>query len=145
MNTTATPRSAATPKSGNLTQQLRDVTDTGIERSKEVFETIGTATTEVAEVMKNCCSTALKGMQDYNSKVIEFSQANTKSYAEFVQKLASVKSPSELFEISTDHTRHQLETMGEQAKQLAELAQKVTLATAEPLKRSFAKAYDHAA
>jgi len=139
MNTTSNPKSA------NVTQQLRDVTDTGIERSKQVFETIGTATTEAAEVMKNCCSTALKGVQDYNSKVIEFSQVNTKSYIAFVQKLASVKSPSELFEVSTDHTRHQLETMGEQAKQLTELAQKVTLATAEPLKRSFAKAYDQAA
>jgi len=139
MNTTSNPKSA------NVTQQLRDVTDTGIERSRQVFETIGTATTEAAEVMKNCCSTALKGVQDYNSKVIEFSQVNTKSYIAFVQKLASVKSPSELFEVSTDHTRHQLETMGEQAKQLTELAQKVTLATAEPLKRSFAKAYDQAA
>lgn len=139
MNTTAKPKSA------NVTQQLRDVTDASAERSKEVFETIGAATTEAADVMKNCCSTALKGMQDYNSKVIEFSQANTKSYVEFVQKLAGVKSPTEFFEVSTDHGRYQLETVAEQAKQLAELVQKVTLATAEPLKTGFAKAYNHAA
>ena len=84
-------------------------------------------------------------MQDYNSKLIEFSQANTTSYVEFVQKLAGVKSPSEFVEVSTDHGRYQLETMGDQAKQLAELAQKVTLATAEPLKTGFAKTYNHAA
>ena len=84
-------------------------------------------------------------MQDYNSKVIEFTQANTKSYVEFVQKLAGVKSPSEFIEISTHHGRYQLETVAEQAKQLAELAQKVTLATAEPLKTGFAKTYNHAA
>ena len=138
MNTTAKPKPV------NVTQQLRDVTDTSAERSKEMFETIGAATTEAADVMKNCCSTALKGMQDYNSKLIEFSQANTKSYVEFVQKLAAVKSPSEFFEVSTDHGRFQLETVGEQAKQLAEIAQRVTLATAEPLKTSL-KAYNHAA
>jgi phasin len=138
MNTTAKPKSA------NVTQPLRDVTGTSSERSKEVFETIGAATTEAADVMKNCCSTALKGMQDYNSKLIEFSQANAKSYVEFVQKLAAVKSPSEFVEVSTDHGRYQLETMGDQAKQLAELAQKVTLATAEPLKTGFAKTYNHA-
>jgi len=90
--------------------------------------------------MKNSCSIALRGMQDYNSKVVEFTQANTKSYVEFVQKLAGVKSPSEFLEVSTNHGRHQLETVAEQAKQLAELAQKVTLATAEPLKTGFAKA-----
>ena len=83
------------PKSANVTQQLRDLTDNSAERSKEVFETIGAATNEAADVMKNSPSTALKGMQDYNSKVIEFSQANTKSYVEFVQKLAAVKSPSD--------------------------------------------------
>ena len=132
MNTTAKPKSA------DVMQQLRDVTDTGAERSKEVFETIGAATTEAADVMKNCCSTALKGMQDYNSKVVEFTQANTKSYVEFVQKLAGVKSPSEFMEISTNHGRYQLGTLAEQAKQLAELAQKVTLATAEPLKTGLA-------
>jgi phasin len=133
------------PKSANVTQQLRGMTDTGAERSREVFETIGSATSEVADVMKNCCSTALKGMQDYNSKVVEFTQANTKSYVEFIQKLAGVKSPAEFIEVSTDHGRYQLETVAEQAKQLAELAQKVTLATAEPLKTGFAKAYNHAA
>jgi len=126
MNTTAKPKSV------NVSQQLRDLTDTSAERSKEAFET---ASTGAADVI----TTALKGMQDYNSKVIEFSQANTKSYVEFVQKLAGVKSPSEFFEVSTDHGRYQLETVAEQAKQLAELSQKVTLATAEPLKTGFAK------
>jgi len=132
-------------KSANVTQQLRDMTGTGAERSREAFETMGAATTEVADIMKNCCSTALKGMQDYNSKIAEFTQANTKFYVEFVQKLAGVKSPSEFFEVSTNHGRSHLETLAEQTKQLAALAQEVTLATTEPLKASFAKAYDRAA
>jgi phasin len=84
-------------------------------------------------------------MQDYNSKVIEFSQANSKSYVEFVQKLAGVKSPSEFFEISTEHTRSQLETVAQQAKELTELARKVTLESTEPLTSGLAKAYNRAA
>lgn len=139
MNTTAKPKSA------DVTQQVREVTDTGTVRSKEMFETIGAATTEAADVMKNCCSTALKGVQDYNSKLAEYSQTNIKSYVEFVQKLAGVKSPSEFLEVSTAHTRHQLETAGEQARQLADIAQKVAIAAAEPLKTSFAKVSNRAA
>ena len=135
MSTTAKPKPG-----GDVTQQFREVADTTAERSKEVFETVGAATTEAAEVMKNCCSTALKGMQDYNSKVVEFTQANTKSYVEFVQKLAGVKSPSEFIEISNGHARYQLTTLAEQAKQLAALAQQVTLSSTEPLKTAFAKA-----
>jgi len=129
----------------NTTQQVREMTDKGVERTKEVFETITASTNEAAEVMKNCCSTALKGIQDYNSKVLEFSHANSKSYVEFVQKLAVVKSPSEFFELSAEHTRFQLETAAEQAKELTELARKVTLAATEPLKSGLTKAYNYAA
>ena len=103
------------------------------------------ATTEAAEVMTNCCSTALKGMQEYNSKLIEFTQANAKFHVEFLQKLAGVKSPTELLELSTSHTRGQLERLGDQAKHLTELTKQVTLATAEPVKTGLAKVYDRAA
>jgi phasin len=129
----------------NTTQRVRTMTEKGAERSREVFETISATTSEAAEAMKTCYSTALQGMQNYNSKVIEFTHANTNSYVEFVQKLVGVKSASEFIEVSTEHGRYQLETVTEQAKKLAELAQKVTLETAEPLKTGFAKAYNHAA
>ena len=126
-------------------QQLRGLTEAGAEQSREVFEKMGAATSNAAEVMQQSCATALKGIQDYNSKVLEFTHANTKSHVEFLQELAAVKSPSEFLELTTNHTRNQLEKMAEQAKQLTALAQRVTLATTEPLKRGLAKAYDHKA
>ena len=136
MNTTTKP------KSPNVAQDFRTVANAAAERSSEAFETIGGAATGAADVMKNRWDTALKGMQDYNSKLIEFSQANIKAHAEFVQRLAGVKSPSEFFGISTDHGRHQFETVAAQSKQLAELVQKVTLANTEPLKAGFTKAHN---
>ena len=129
----------------DATQQLRDMPETGAKQSKEAFEKIGAATTEAAEAMTNCCSTALKGIQDYNGKLVEFSQANTKSALLFVQSLAGVKSPSEFAQVSAEHARQQLETIAEQTKQLAELTQHVTLATVEPLKTGFAKVLSRAA
>jgi phasin len=144
MNTNTKTTSARSPNT-EAAQQFRDVAETGAKQSKETFEKIGAATTAAAEVMTNFCSTALKGVQDYNSKLAEFTQTNTKSAFEFVQSLAGVKSPSEFVQVSTDHAKHQLETMAEQAKQLAELTQHVTLTTAEPLKTSFAKVFSRAA
>ena len=99
------------PKSASHTVQFRDtIKEPRPERSKEALETFSTATNEAAHAVQDCCSTALKGMQDYSSKVAEFTQANIKSYVEFVQKLAGVKSPSEFVDVSTSHTRYQLET-----------------------------------
>ena len=118
----------------------RDAIQAGTERSKEALQNLNTAAGDAAQAMQECCSTALKGMQDYSGKVAEFTQANIKSYVEFVQKLATVKSPSDFIQLSTNHTREQVETLAEQGKQLSALAQKVTLDAVEPLKTGFTKA-----
>ena len=130
---------------GDTKQQVRGMTEQGAKQSKEAFERIGTAATEATEVMTNCYSKAIKGMQDYNSKLVEFTHANTQSAFEFVQRLTSVKSPAEFVQVSTEHARHQFEEIAEQTKQLAALSQRVTLTTAEPLKSGFFKGFDRAA
>ena len=128
------------PKSASQTAQFRDTLEVGAERSREALETFSTAANDAVHAVQHCCSTGLKGMQDYTGKVAEFTQANISQYVEFVQKLASVRSPSEFVELSTSHTRSQLETLAEQGKQLASMAQKVTLDAVEPLKTGFGKA-----
>jgi phasin len=109
------------------------------------FEKMNLATADAATLIKNSYSTAVKGTQDYNDKVIEFTQTNTVAAFDFVQKLSGVKSPSAFIELSTEHSRKQLETLTEQTKELAALAQRVTLATAEPLKTGASKAFSQRA
>ena len=86
--------------------------------------------------MQHCYSAAVKGVQEYNNKVIEFTHANTKTAFDFAQRMSGVKSPSEFVELSTELAQLQLTTLAEQAKQLTALAQQATLATAEPLRTS---------
>jgi phasin len=113
----------------------------GSAQAKEAFEKMSAATGEAAALFKNSYSTAVKGAQDYNSKVLEFAQTNTEAAFGFAQKLSDVKSPSDFIELSTEHSRKQFETLTEQTKELATLAQKVTLATAEPLRTGVTKAF----
>ncbi len=128
------------PKSVHAAQQYRDTMENAADSSREATETFRRRHESAANAMKTCYSIALNGMQDYNSKLVQFTQVNTKSYVEFLQRLAGVKSPAEFIELSNDHARTQLTTMTEQATQLAALAQQITLSTTEPLKTGFAKA-----
>jgi hypothetical protein len=64
-----------------------------------------------------------------NNKVIEFAHANTNGAFDFVQKMSGVKSPQAFVELWTEHVRKQVETLVEQTKQLAALAQKVMRVT----------------
>jgi len=106
----------------------------GTTQAKETYEKMNAVTTEAADFIKSSYSTAVKGAQDYNNKIIEFTHANTNAAFDFVQKLSGMNSPTAFVELWTKHVRKQGETLSEQSKQLAALAQKVTLTTAEPLK-----------
>src|SRR5665213_378523 len=106
--TTAKPASSSKV---DATQAFRATAEKGTAQAKEAFEKVSAATAEATDLIKNSFSTAVKGAQDYNTKIIEFVQTNTKATVDFVQKLSGVKSPSEFIELSTDHSRTQFETL----------------------------------
>ena len=109
-------------------------------QAKDAVERMSAATSEAANGVQQSYAVGLKGIQDYNNKWLEFAQANTQAAMNFYQKLSGAKSPSEFIELSTANAQQQLATLTEQTQQLAELAQRLTLAAAEPLKTSFTKA-----
>ena len=64
MNTNPNTNPKTTPTrspSSDAPQQLREMAETSAKQSKETLEKIGAATTEAAEMMTNCASTALEG------------------------------------------------------------------------------------
>jgi phasin len=139
-NKTTTTKPASSPRTDAL-QAYRATAEHGTTQAKEAFEKMSAATAEATDLIKSSYSTAVKGAQEYNAKVNEFAQTNTKVALEFVQNLLGVKSPSDVIELSTEHSRKQYETLSDQAKELAALAQKVTVATLEPLKAGVTKAF----
>jgi phasin len=122
-------------------EALRETAEKGSAQAKAAFEKANAAATDAATAMKDSYTRTVKGAQEYNAKVIEFARANAEVAFDFAQQMVGVKSPSEFFELSTNHSRKQFETLTEQAKALAMLAQKATLATTEPLKASASKAF----
>ena len=142
---TTTHTAAQKPAKSPMTaaaQASRAMAEQGTNQAKEAFEKVSAATAETADLIKNSVSTAVKGAQDYNNKVIEFAQANTKAALDFVQKLSGVNSPSDFVQLATDHSRKQFEILTEQTKELTALAHKVTLAAAEPLKAGVTKVFN---
>ena len=133
------------PRSPEPAQQVRDWAEKGTERSKELYQNAGAATTEAAAALQSGWTNSFRGMQEYNEKLAEFAQTNIKSQLEFTQKLAGLRSPTELFEVSTKHTQQQLERLTEQAKLLTALGQRLALEAAEPIKSGLARAQEKAA
>jgi phasin len=126
-------------------QAIREMTEKGTTQAEETYEKINAATAEGTNLIKNSYSTAVRGVHDYNNKILEFARTNTKVAFDFAQRLSDLKSPSDFIELSTEHSRQQFATLTEQTKELAALAQKVTLAATEPLKTGVVKAFSQLA
>jgi phasin len=125
-------KSASSP--GNGAEILREAAETSSTQTKQAFEKMTAATADATNLMKDNYSTAVRCSQDYNAKFIEFAKTNTEAAFEFARQLTTVKSPTEFFELSTNHSRKQFEALTEQGRELATLAQKALSETAERVK-----------
>jgi len=119
---------------------FREFAEKGVAQTKDAYEKIKAVAEQNTAMLETVYSTASKGSTEYGLKVIEVARTNTNTYFDFVEKLFGVKSPSELVELTTAHSRTQFETATAQGKELAALAQKVATETAEPIKSGVEKA-----
>jgi len=120
---------------------FREMAEKSVSQAKENYEKLKSAAEEATDVLEDTYATATKGMSDYGLKVIEAARVNTNSAFDFASQLMTVKSLSEMVELSTAHSRKQFETLTAQSKELAAIAQKVATDTAEPVKGSFGKVF----
>ena len=124
---------------------FREIAEKGVAQAKDAYEKVKAATEEATDLIEDTYTTAVKGTVDYNLKVIEAARANANAAFDFASELIGVKSLSEVVELSTAHARKQFETLTEQSKELAALAQKVATEAAEPIKEGMTKAVKKAA
>jgi phasin len=136
-NKTTTSKSASSPQT-DAPRAFSEMADKSVMQTQEAYRKMST---ETADLIKTSSANALKGLQDYNNKFLEFAHTNSNAAFGFMQKLHDVESPSEFMELSTEHARTQTQTLTEQTKVLAELAQKIGLAGAIPLQEGLGKAF----
>src|SRR5438093_13067395 len=113
---------------------FREIAEKSVSQAKETYEKMKTAAEEATDVLEDTYATATKGVSDYGLKVIEAARENTNAAFDFATRLMTVKSISEVVELSTAHSRKQYDAVSTQTKELAAIAQKVATETAEPIK-----------
>ena len=126
-------------------EQMRAFAEKGVSQARDNYAKFKDAAETHNGTIEAVFTSMNKGASTYSAKVMEFVKANTTSSLDFAQELFGVKTPSEALELWTTHTRKQLETYTAQAKELAELGQKIATETAEPIKATAAKYYKPAA
>jgi phasin len=120
---------------------FREIAEKGVSQAKETYEKMKSVAEEATDVIEDAFATAAKGASDIGLKMIEAARENTNSAFDFATQLMTVKSLSEVVELSTTQARKQYEAVTAQTKELAAIAQKVAVDTAEPVKESLGKVF----
>jgi phasin len=126
-------------------EQMRAFAERGVSQARDNYAKFKDAAESHNGTIEAVFTSASKGASEYSAKVMEFMKANTKANLDFAHELLGIKSPTEAMELYTAHARKQFETLAAQAKELAELTQKVAAETVEPIKTNAAKFYKPAA
>ena len=126
-------------------ESMRALAEKGVSQARDSYAKFKDAAESQNSTIEAVFTSASKGASVYSAKLMEFMKANTTSTLDFAQELLGVKSPSDALELYSSHARKQFETFGAQAKELAEIVQKVAAETAEPIKANASKFYKPAA
>jgi len=120
---------------------LREFAEKGVSQARETYEKFKDAAQSSNETIEAVYASAHKGSAEYSGKLIDMARANTNAAFDMAEKLVGVKSPTEIFSIWTAYARGQYETLQTQAKELAELGQRVATETVEPIKTASSKVF----
>ena len=126
-------------------EQMRAFAEKGVSQARDNYAKFKDAAETHNGTIEAVFTTASKGASEYSAKLMEIMKANSTATLDFAQELLGVKSPTEAMELWTSHAKKQFETFTAQAKQLAELSQKVAAETVEPIKTSASKLFKPAA
>ncbi|ETR78636.1 phasin [Afipia sp. P52-10] len=124
---------------------IREIAEKGVTQARETYEKFKDVAQSSNETIEAVYASATKGAADYSGKLIDIARANANSAFDVAEKLIAVKTPSEALSIWASYARAQYESFSSQARELAELGQKVATETVEPLKTTASKVFNKVA
>ena len=124
---------------------FRDMAERSVTQARDGYERMKAAAEDATDILEETYATVSKGTTDYALKAIEIGRVNTNAAFDFAAQLLSVRSLSDAVELTSTHTRKQLDAFMQQGKELTAITQRVASETTEPLKSSVSKAFKVAA
>jgi len=126
-------------------EQMRAFAERGVSQARDTYARFKDVAETQNGTMEAVFTRASKGASEYSAKLMEMAKANTSANLDFAQQVLGVRSPSDAMEMWTSHFRNQYETFTAQARELAELGQRVTSQTLEPIRDNASKLFKPAA
>jgi len=121
-----------------------DLFEQSIARAKDAHERMNEIVRNSTDAFGQAFNCANRGSAEYRTKVLEIARANANAAFDAALEALSVRSPSDLVELSSTLTRRQFDLAAAQMQELAALTQKVVSETAEPIRNGITEPFRQA-
>ena len=111
--------SQATPNF-QIPPEMRSFAEQSVEQARKAFDTVMNAAQSAVSSFEGQAAAAQAGAKDVQRKAFAFAEHNVDASFEFAQKLLSAKTGEEMVKMHADYVKSQMETLGEQARELGQ-------------------------
>ncbi|HVY00145.1 MAG TPA: phasin [Pseudorhodoplanes sp.] len=122
---------AKDPISFEMPQEMRQFVEQSVGQAQQAFDSFMAAAKSAVSGMEDRASAARAGAKDVTAKAISYAQRNIAASFEHAQKLVQAKGPEEVLKLQGDFVKAQMQTLNEQARELAELASRAAAKTTQ--------------
>jgi hypothetical protein len=129
-----------------LTQNMKenamsDFDKKATQKASETVEKVGKAAEEAVRSVEESYSSAFDNIRNLNVKLIDTAQANADAVCALARDIATVKNPSDLLTVWTNHAQKQFDLVTKQASDLTALGQKLVTGSTAPMTRSLREVF----
>ncbi|WP_417685642.1 phasin [Roseibium sp.] len=127
----------ANDKNGfEIPDQMRDFAEKSVDQARKAFDDFMNVTQKAVETAEDSASIVQTGATDVNRKTLSFAEEHMDAAFQFAQKLVRAKDVEEMMGLQQDYLRKQMESLGEQARELSNTATKTAQDAAKAAKKS---------
>ncbi|GAA0779185.1 phasin [Roseibium denhamense] len=107
-----------------IPDQMRDFADKSVDQARKAFDDFMGATHKAVTNVEDSANAMQAGAADVNKKALTFAEEQVNSAFEFAQELVKAGTVEDMMKLQQDYMRKQMETLGEQAREVSNTATK---------------------
>lgn len=125
----------AAGKSGfEIPEQMRDFAEKSVDQARKAFDDFMNVTQQAVSKVEDSASAMQTGTSDVNRKALTFAEEQVDAAFKFAQEMVRAKDMEEIMSLQQGYLRKQMETLGEQARDISDTATKAAQDAAKSAK-----------
>ena len=112
--------------------EMRAFAERSFEQARIAFDKFMEAAQSTMNTLEGQSKVAQAGAKEMNHKIMSFAEQNVATAFDYAQKLVHAQDPQALLTLHSEFVRSQMQVLGEQARQLSEIASKAATETTKP-------------